>query len=98
MSERKRETEPLYPPLSQAARDKIADECLRGQNQNRGSFAAEIRRGDLYGRDGGPRTYWHCLATQHPDYPEGRRGKWKAAPPQDSWETARWEWQDWGPE
>ena len=78
------------------ARKKVAKPCLEGANQHRAAIAAEIIAGKLW-KDGQPRTYWHCLATFPPNAPSGRRGQWKVSPPENSWETACWDWQDWGP-
>lgn len=89
---------PAYRARSQAERDRVADDCLRGANNARVSIADEIRRGDLCGPHGFPRTYWHTLATFPPPDPPRRRGQWKATPPAESSEPAGWVWQDWGPE
>ncbi len=88
------EPETAYRMRPLEARKHVANACLAGANQGRTAIAAEIVAGDLW-RDGKPRTYWHCLATFPPTDPAGRRGQWKATPPENSWEAAYWHWQDW---
>jgi hypothetical protein len=81
------------PPLPQEERDTLATQIReKSQNQNREHIAREIEAGDLYNDRGEPKGYWHCLATQKPEVPDGWRGQWKAIGEQPS----GWEWQDWG--
>jgi hypothetical protein len=88
-------TTPRYQPRSAEQRERIAQDCLRGQNSNREGFAAEIRAGDLFDADGNPHSYWHCLATSPPAAPKGRKGQWLASP-RTSDHPPHWYWQDWG--
>lgn len=87
-----------YAMLPLERRQKVAGDCLKGQNQHRERYAREIIEGDLWESSGYPRHYWHCLATVPPEAPRGRRGQWKAAEmtdlPMMGW---GWAWQDWGP-
>ena len=84
-----------YEPLSQRDRDRIAEDCLRGQNSNRASIAKEIRDGDLFNDAGRLKTYWHCLATKAPPAPAGR-GQYKAEQYSDMrYDGWVWHWQSW---
>lgn len=87
-----------YAPRPTEERERVARDCLEGQNQHRERYAAEIRAGDLFGPDGLPKYYWHCLATEPPPSPTGRRGRWKAGEDETSIHGGWiWGWDDYGP-
>jgi hypothetical protein len=86
----RRGTEPL--PLDQ--RQRVARDCLNGQNARRSGYAKEILAGDLFCLGGTARSYWHLLATKAPEPLQGRRGQWNATEVDGAW---MWSWQDWGP-
>jgi hypothetical protein len=55
--------------------------------------AKDIREGDVFDKDGNPKSYWYVEATYPPKEMPTPRGQW--VPVGYHGETPGWHWQEW---